>query len=75
MKEDTTYYRDNYGYHFEPPEIRCRRCGQLLPENRLVCEPCAWTAMPAPPPKPKKLKQGERAEGQGVFDVPPLMIS
>jgi hypothetical protein len=31
--------------------------------------------MPAPPPKPKKLKQGEQAEGQSVFDVPPLMIS
>jgi hypothetical protein len=74
MNDDLTYYRDG-GHHFEPPEIRCRHCGQVLPENRLICEPCAGAAVPAPPPKPKKLRQGERAEGQGVFAVPSLMIS
>ena len=30
------------------------------PENRLICEPCALVAMPAPPPKPKKLRQRVR---------------
>jgi hypothetical protein len=59
----------------------------VLPENgdivkgkyrrsaTLICEQCAWEAMPAPPPKPKKLRKGERAEGQSVLDVPSLMIS
>jgi hypothetical protein len=87
MNIDSTYYRDkNGGHHFDPPEIRCSHCGLVLPENgdivngkyrrsaTLICEPCARAAMPAPPPKPKKLRQGERAEGQGVFDVPSLMI-
>jgi hypothetical protein len=85
MNDDTTYCRDNYGWHhLEAPEVRCKHCGHVLPENgdmvngkfrrsaTLICEPCAWTAMPAPPPK---LRPGERAEGQGVFDVPSLVIS
>jgi hypothetical protein len=73
MNDDLIYYRDG-GHHFEPPEARCRHCGQLLAENRLTCEPCAWAAMPASVSKPKKLRQGERAEGQSVLDVPSLMI-
>lgn len=76
MNNDLTYYRDNNGgHHFEASEVRCRHCGQVLPETRLICDPCAWAGMPVPPPKPKKLRQGERAEGQDVFEVPSLVIS
>jgi hypothetical protein len=87
MNNELTHYRFNCGgHHFQPPEVRCRHCGHVLPENggivngklrrsaTLICEQCAWAAKPAPPAKPKKLRQGERAEGQGVFDVPALMI-
>jgi hypothetical protein len=51
--EDTTYYRNEHGFHcFAPPRIKCPKCGCELPENgdivnsrvrkfsALVCERC-----------------------------------
>jgi len=72
---------------FEQETLRCPKCHQVIPNNEqskehknlLICLSCAGIAsngiFPTPAAKPKKLKPGEKIEGQAEIDVPGQYIT